>query len=83
MKNKLFAFALVAPLLFGAVACSGWFAVDGSYHARYVGRPAYEGHARYRYGNYSVYEVNGEYYREHEGRWIQYRERPRELVVWQ
>jgi hypothetical protein len=83
MKNKLFALVVVAPLLFGAVACGGWFGVDGSYHARWVARPAYEGHPRYRWGNYTVYEVNGEYYREHEGRWIVYRERPRELVVWQ
>jgi hypothetical protein len=83
MKHKLFALALVAPLLFGVVACGGWFVVDGGYHARWVARPVIEGRPRWRYNTYTVYEVNGAYYREHEGRWIEYRERPRELVIYQ
>ena len=80
MKHKFFVFALVAPLLLTSVACHAWFTVDGTYHARWVSRPVIEGRPRWRHGTYVVYEVDGAYYREHEGRWIVYRERPRELV---
>ena len=82
MKNKLFALALVAPLLLGTVACAGWITVDGGYQARWVDRPVVEGRPRWRHGNYVVYEVDGNYYREHEGRWIMYRSRPHDIVVW-
>jgi hypothetical protein len=83
MKHKVFALALALPLMLGTVACHAWFSVDGTYHARWVDRPAVEGRPRWRYRTYVVYEVDGAYYREHEGRWIVYRDRPRELVIYQ
>ena len=80
MKRNLLALTLVAPLMLGTVACGAWFTVDG-YDAQYVERPAgWEGGRRWRHHGVDVYEVNGRYYRQHEGRWVVYRERPRELV---
>jgi predicted metal-binding protein len=35
---------------------------------------------RWTHRGVAVYEVNGRYYREHDGRWIVWRERPRDLV---
>jgi hypothetical protein len=69
--------------MLGTVACHAWFSVDGTYHARWVDRPVIEGRPRWRYHTYVVYEVDGAYYREYQGRWIVYRDRPRELVVYQ
>ena len=79
MHRNLLALALAAPLAFGAVACAASLTVDG-YGASYVERPRWEGHRRYTMNGAVVYEVDGRYYREHEGRWVVYRERPRELV---
>jgi hypothetical protein len=79
MKRTLLALTLVAPLAFGAVACAGSLTVDG-YGAVYVDRPVIEGHRRWTHNGVAVYEVNGRYYREYNGRWIVYHERPRELV---
>jgi len=79
MHRTLLALTLVAPLAFGAVACAASLTVDG-YGANYVDRPHWEGHRRYNINGVAVYEVDGHYYREHQGRWIVYRERPRELV---
>ncbi len=79
MHRTLLALVLVAPLALGAVACAATVTVDG-YGAYYVDRPHWEGHRRYAINGATVYEVDGRYYREHQGRWIVYRERPRELV---
>ena len=79
MKRTLLALALVAPLAFGAVACAGSLTVDG-YGVEYVNRPAIEGARRYTHNGVAVYEVGGRYYREYQGRWVMYHERPRELV---
>ncbi len=79
MKRTLLALALVAPLALGTLACAGTLTVDG-YGAEYVERPRIEGAHRWMHNGVAVYEVNGRYYREHSGRWVVYRERPRELT---
>jgi hypothetical protein len=80
MNRTLLALVLVAPLALGAAACAAELTVDG-YPVAYVERPILESHhRRYTHHGVTVYEVNGRYYREHNGRWIVYHERPRELI---
>jgi hypothetical protein len=81
MKRALLALALAAPLVLGlgVGACAATLTVDG-YEATWVDRPAVDRGHRWVYHGATVYEVDGRYYREHEGRWVVYRERPRELV---
>jgi hypothetical protein len=70
--------AIVSALALGLSACAGWFTVDG-FELRYVDRPTIEGHHRWVHRGLVVYEVDGRYYREQEHRWVEYRERPRDL----
>jgi hypothetical protein len=79
MRRTVLALTLVAPLALCAAACAATVTVEG-YHAEYVDRPVIEGHRRWMHHSVMVYEVNGRFYREYGGRWIVYRERPRELV---
>ena len=66
-------------LLLLAAGCAGYITVDG-YEAAYVDAPAdYQRYPRYEHNGVAVYEVNGRYYRQYGGRWVAYRERPREL----
>ncbi len=65
-------------LMLAASACGAWFALDG-YEARWAERPRVEGARRWTHNGADVYEVDGHFYREHQGRWAEYRERPREL----
>ena len=72
---------LIVPLAMFAAACAASLSVDG-YEASYVERPAeIERYPHYAYRGTTVYEINGRYYREHEGRWVVYRERPRDLEI--
>jgi hypothetical protein len=71
--------AVVPALMLGLSACAATVTVDG-YGAAYCDRPVVEHARRWHHRGVVVYEVNGRYYREHEGRWIVYHERPRELV---
>jgi hypothetical protein len=72
---------LIVPLAIFAAACAASLTVDG-YDAVYIDRPAdIERYPHYAYRGAVVYEVGGRYYREHNGRWIVYRERPRDLEI--
>lgn len=77
MLNRLL-FAVVPALALGLSACAGWFTLDG-YDYRYVDTVSIEGRPHYVHNGVTVYEVNGRYYRQHNGRWMEYRERPRDL----
>jgi hypothetical protein len=79
MKSTLLALTLAAPLALGAAGCAAELTVDG-YGATYVERPVVERARRWTHRGVAVYEVNGRYYREHDGHWIVWRERPRDLV---
>jgi hypothetical protein len=79
MMNRLL-FAVGPALMLGLSACAAWVTVDGV-DVRYVDRPVIEGHRRWMHRGVVVYEVDGRFYREHQGRWIVYRERPVELTV--
>ncbi len=80
MQRTLLALLIAAPLSLFAVGCHSWLVVDG-YEVAYVDVPGdYARYPRYDYHGVAVYEVNGSYYRQHNNRWVMYRERPRELV---
>jgi hypothetical protein len=70
---------IATAFVLGISACAAELTVDG-YPATYVERPRIERARRWRHGAVEVYEVDGRYYREHGGRWVVYRERPRELI---
>jgi hypothetical protein len=76
MNRILLALALAFTL--GASACAAWFTVDG-YEVAYADVRPTEAHRRWVHRGVAVYELDGHYYRQHEGRWVVYRERPREL----
>ncbi len=69
----------LATLAFGAAACAAWIDADGV-QVRYVDPIVTTGHKHYMYRNVEVWEVNGRYYRQHDGHWAEFRERPRDLV---
>ena len=74
--NRLVAFGLTACLWVG---CTSWITVDG-YDAVYAEPPAanIETYPHYTYEGGEVYVVNERYYhRGSDGRWVQFRERPR------
>jgi hypothetical protein len=71
--------ALSVTLALGAAACAAWVDADGV-QVRYVGPVVTTGHRHYVSRGVDVWEVDGHYYRQHNGRWAEYRERPVELV---
>ena len=78
MKRALLLF--VAPLLISIAGCGAWLTVDG-FEAERVQAPAdIERGTRYSYHGTTVYEgADHRYYRQHEGGWVRYRERPHDL----
>jgi hypothetical protein len=64
-----------------AMGCTGYATVDG-YDAMYVDPPppALVAEPTYRVNDGYVYEGNGRYYHQHQGRWVAYRSLPREAV---
>jgi hypothetical protein len=73
---------IIGASLLLVAGCAHYFVVDG-YEASYADAPAqYERYPRYEYRGARVYEIGGHYYREYNGRWVVYRERPRELREW-
>jgi hypothetical protein len=64
-----------------AVGCAGYATVDG-YDATYVDPPppAVVAEPTYRVNDGYVYSANGRYYHMHAGRWVAYRQLPREAV---
>jgi hypothetical protein len=71
--------ALVATLALGVTACAAWVDADG-FQVRYVDPVVTTGHRHYVHRGVDVWEVNGHYYRQHAGRWAEYRTRPGDLV---
>ena len=78
MLNRVL-FAIVPALMLGLVACAGWFTVDGFECRYYDGNITVAGHRHFMHRGVDVYEVDGRYYRQHQGRWAEYRERPSDL----
>jgi hypothetical protein len=71
--------AMIASISLSTAACAGWITVDGVQVAYVDTRPLIEGRPHYLHRGRVVYEIDGRYYREHEGRWVVYRERPIDL----
>jgi hypothetical protein len=72
--------ALVLPSSF-ALGCAGYATVDG-YDGAYVDPPppAVVVSPSYRFHHGYIYEGNGHYYHQHEGRWVAFRRLPPEAV---
>ncbi len=67
-----------AFVLFAAASC-GKIDIDGL-EASYTDPPAGWEHAKHWLHNGArVYEIGGRFYREYNGRWVVFRERPRDL----
>ncbi len=79
--NTLLRFASVGPAAVLGVAlaagCAGYASIDG-YDAAYVTSApvGIEAYPRYRWDDGYVYDVDGRYYHEHRGRWVQFRRPP-------
>src|SRR5262245_50631642 len=78
MKTAIHALTGLALLL--AAGCHGYIKIDGL-EATYTETPAsYDHHPRWKHKGVRVYEIDGRYYREYNGRWVVYRERPADLA---
>jgi hypothetical protein len=69
-------------LALALVGCGGYVDVDG-YDAAYASAPVgIESYPHYSYNGADVYDVDGHYYRQHEGRWVTYHRVPAEVSRW-
>ena len=72
-------FSVACAFVLFAAACNGKLDIDGV-EASYTDPPAGWEHAkRWEHNGAKVYELAGRYYREYNGRWVVYRERPKDL----
>lgn len=71
-------------LSLAAAGCGGGYVDVGGYDATYVPAPpvAIESYPHYVYDGAVVYDVDGRFYRRHEGRWVAYRHVPPPLARW-
>lgn len=71
----------VAPVLVSIAGCGGWLNVEGLDAEEVAPPPAIESGTRYTYhNNVVVYEGSDhQYYRQYNGKWVRYRERPKDL----
>ena len=71
--------SIAGALLLIAAGCNGSVKLDGL-EASYVDPPAgYEKAPRFDHHGVRVYEVGGRYFREYNGRWVVFHEKPRDL----
>jgi hypothetical protein len=73
--------ALVVAL--GLPACGAGYVDYGGYDAEYVAPPVgVNSYPTYAYRGSTVYDVNGRYYAQRDGRWVHYRRPPPEVERW-
>ena len=80
MRHNHFIGSILCAAVASTIACSGYTEIDG-YQARYVQQPppGVEYFPRYPFHDGYVYDVQGRYYHDHNGRWAVYRTAPGEI----
>jgi hypothetical protein len=72
-----------AALALSVVGCGGSYVDLQGGRAYYVNPPSgIEAFPRYAYGGAYVYDVNGRFYRQYNGRWVSYSHAPPEVQQW-
>jgi hypothetical protein len=82
MRPRFIASVFGPALALALAACgTGYVGVDG-YDAAYVQAPppGIDAYPRYSFRDGYVYDVNGRYYHQHEGRWVAFRHEPPEVA---
>jgi hypothetical protein len=78
------AFTTALPLtLTSTTGCGGNYVEVGGYEAVYRSPPqGVDKYPHFVYAGEQVYDVNGQYFRKYEGRWVSYRLVPPEVARW-
>ena len=80
MRRNQFIGSVLCAVVASAIGCTGYTELDG-YEASYVDRPppGIEYYPRYTFHDGYVYDVDGRYYHQHNGRWAVYHSAPAEI----